>query len=120
MLTYDTVPEGQVGDVAVLQYQDSGWDSTPLLLEAGYAPALYRDNLGQTHAAWCGEDDRIRFQTLDAQGVTEQIDFPSCSERPQMSEDGYGRIHLIWRADEVANNYGVISQGSFLYDSAVL
>ena len=119
-LAYDTASEGQSGDVIVLQYQNSGWDSAPLLQEAGYAPVLYRDELGQAHAAWCGNDDLVRYQALDAQGAPEQIDFPSCSERPALSEDGYGRMHLIWRANEIVNNYNVASEGNFLYESVRL
>jgi phosphatidylserine/phosphatidylglycerophosphate/cardiolipin synthase-like enzyme len=117
-LAYDTVPEGQSGEITVRQYQDSNWDSTILLEDTGYAPVLYLDKKGEIHAAWCGDDDLIRYQSLsNALSATEQIDFPKCSERPALSKDGYGRIHLLWRADEVANNQDVISKGNFLYES---
>jgi hypothetical protein len=119
LLAYDTALGDPSGEIAVFRYDGSDW-SSPLAQASGHSPSLYQDEMGQAHVAWCGSDGLIHYQPLDSQGATEKIDFPKCDERPAFSEDGYGRLHLIWHSDEIANNHGVVSEGNFLYESVRL
>jgi len=118
LLAFDSSQNEKSGEVTWLQYTEAGWSSTPLLSADGHAPELYDDKTGKVHTAWCGNDNHLHYVSLSAEITTQEaIDFPGCEGRPAITEDGYGRLHLIWQADEIKNNFGVISKGNFLYES---
>ncbi|HEY53268.1 MAG TPA: hypothetical protein G4N94_07395 [Caldilineae bacterium] len=102
--------------VALTRYESNGWLPAQILQEAGHDPTLFSDRAGVIHTAWCGDDGRVHYRRAGSD-ATEMIDAPGCSGRPALSEDSHARVHIAWRGDQVANNFGIIAPGSFLYDS---
>jgi len=121
LLAYDTDGDAQLGDVALLLYRNGRWDTKADAKGVGQFPSLYKDTTGDIHIAWCGKADKLNYLSLSGnQNIPETIDFPRCVSQPVMSEDGYGHVHVIWQSDEIANNFDVVSQGNFLYESSRL
>ena len=104
------------GGVALTRYEGNEWLPAQLLQDAGHDPALISDRAGVLHTAWCGDDGRVHYRRSGSD-TTELIDSPGCLGKPALSEDGQGRVHVAWYADEVANNFGLVGPGSFIYDS---
>ncbi|NOX61359.1 MAG: hypothetical protein GXP42_05360 [Chloroflexi bacterium] len=104
--------------VAFARRRDGAWQA-PFLAEPGANPALFRDMDGRIHAAWCGADARLRYRLLD-EDFTEIVEFPRCAGDIALGQDANGRMHLVWAADEIVNNFGVVKPGLFLYDSVRL
>jgi hypothetical protein len=118
LLAFDSLQNEKSSEVSWLQYTEAGWSSTPLMSDGGHDPELYDDKTGKVHTAWCGDDDHLHYVSLSTEQNTQEIvDFPKCEGRPAIAEDGYGRLHLIWQADEIKNNLGIVSNGDFLYES---
>lgn len=120
-LAFDTVSGEMDSEITLLQYEGNNWNTAPLLNTDGRSPVLYADSAGMIHTAWCGNDNSLYYLSLSVeQNVPKRIDFPGCENRPALTEDGYGRLHLFWQADEIKNNFGVASIGNFLYESILL
>ncbi len=110
VLTYE-----QGDDVALARYASGAWSAAPLWQEPGHDPTIFRDREGTIHAAWCKAEGDLRYWNSQ-DNAFETIDAPACSTRPALSEDGYGRVHVIWHGSQVIDNFDQVKPGSFLYD----
>ncbi len=107
------------GEVIFILYREGAWFPRPLWSRPGSNPIIFYDGGDRFHAAWCGEDGRVNYwvSKSDNIGSPEVLNFPHCSGRPSLVRDGVGRLHLLWSAAEIVNNFGVINPGNFIYDS---
>lgn len=104
------------GEVLLQQYSQGAWQSDPSTLGAGFAPALYIDAQDVLHAAWCGDGNLVQYRGAPF-GNVETLAGPPCSTNPSISQDGSGRLHLVWYSNEVEKATGVSTSGNYLYDS---
>jgi len=106
-------------DVVFALYRAGDWVPQPLWRQPGHDPVVFYDGGDRFHTAWCGNDGRLNYWASKSYNIAspETIDFPACSGRPALARDGNGQLHLLWYADQVADNFGAVNDGSFLYDS---
>ena len=114
-LAFDRV--GDEGTMSVLRsrYADGAWQDLPTPINQGQDPDLLVDADGGVHTAWCNAESGVSYEAAD--GRIERVSFPPCLGRPALSQDGEGKIHLVWYADQVENVNGAVNPGLFLYES---
>jgi phosphatidylserine/phosphatidylglycerophosphate/cardiolipin synthase-like enzyme/MFS family permease len=106
-------------DGQVLQAQFAGSWQTPEALGTGHSPEIVADAQGQTYIAWCGANGQVTY--LGNENQQTAVDFPPCQTRPGIAVDSDDRPHLVWYADQVEKNTGIIdADQSFLYESILL
>ncbi|HEY54538.1 MAG TPA: hypothetical protein G4N94_13905, partial [Caldilineae bacterium] len=101
--------------VNLLGFSDNGWDSAPQVIGRGDNPDIFIDAEGQSHAAWCGNDGLVQY--WNGESAAAVSDAPPCLNRPALARDSARDMHILWYADEVANAFGRVSPGHFLYES---
>jgi phosphatidylserine/phosphatidylglycerophosphate/cardiolipin synthase-like enzyme len=103
-------------EIMLQQYNQQTWQPVPASLGVGFAPALSMDIQDALHTAWCGVDNLVNYRAAPF-GNIETLDGPPCSSAPAISQDGTGRLHLVWYSSQVEKSTGAIASGSFIYDS---
>lgn len=114
-LTYATRAGDSSSEIYTLQFDDEGWHRPDAPNGIGNYPQVFADQIGQGHVAWCGVDGQLQYQRLG--DSIESIAFPGCLGRPVLAQDVDGLIHLMWYAEEVRNNLGIVRPKQLLYES---
>ena len=62
---------------------------------------------GRSHFAWCDEDNKIHY--LAEGSSNESLDPSSCGAPPALVEEAMGRMHLIYAAEQLTNNFDMLN-----------
>lgn len=104
--------------VHLTTYRGENWHLPELFQAPGRGATPFFDaEHAETHLAWCGED-QLPHHWASHPGETETLIGPGCDGRVIPLNDGYGRLHLLWKSNQVVNPFGFVHTGGFLYDSA--
>lgn len=106
--------EGAQGTVQLIEYADSEWDSSPAEVGAGAQPGLSVSGEGAELIAWCAEDGGVQFWS---EGQGERISELSCLAAPLIAAGADGRVHVVWRSDQVKDSLGQVRRHDVLYES---
>jgi hypothetical protein len=83
--------------------------------EDGRMPYVFVDTFGVVHAAWCGVDGQIRYREEDS--PIKVLPSQGCINRPVLGQDANGILHLLWYADQVVQQTGLISDSNLIYEN---
>lgn len=89
----------------------TGW-SEMVELGNGRYPEIYFDDNSGIHAIWCSAGGLAYWHDGEA---IQALAVP-CLNRPQMSIDSNGRLHVVWYSDEVKSVLGKVSSEFVLYE----
>ena len=114
-LAFDRVGDQGIASVLRSRYANGAWQDLPTLINQGQYPDMLVDADGGVHTAWCNAEGSVSYEAAD--GQVERVTSPPCLGRPALSQDGEGKIHMVWYADQVENVNGTVNPGLFLYES---
>jgi len=100
------------GRVYEMMY-DSGWGD---MVEKGNGryPEIYIDSENNTHTIWCNLDG-LAYQINQEEIRSRQA---ACFNRPQVSIDSNGHVHVFWYGNNIESVLGKINTDSVLYEIA--
>ncbi|HID52523.1 MAG TPA: hypothetical protein EYP41_10865 [Anaerolineae bacterium] len=93
---------------------DGQWQ-TGEVIGNGRLPNIFADDRGRVYAAWCGKDGTTQYW---AGSAAEKLSDLPCRSRPQLAEDSDGRLHILWYADKISNNFGQMVDTAVLVETA--
>ncbi len=97
-------PASPDGPVAWASFENGGWSALETVGQ-GSAANITNDMDGRAHLAWCRADGKL--EVLPEGAAIERLDVGGCSERPALVQDSLRRMHLIYAAGQLSNNFGV-------------
>ncbi len=111
--------QSDADEVVFALYRNNAWVQHPLWKQSGHDPVVFYGGGDRFHTAWCGNDNRIHYWASKSYNIAEpeKIEFPRCSGRPSLVQDGDGRLHILWYSDQIRDNFGKERKGRFLFDS---
>ncbi|MFO7682276.1 MAG: phospholipase D-like domain-containing protein, partial [Chloroflexota bacterium] len=102
-LVVAAAPDSPTGPISWASFGPEGW-SKPQVVGQGGAAAVHTAADGRWHSAWCSAEGNLVVLAEGESAAT--LVASGCAARPALVEDAAERLHVLYAAGQLDNNFG--------------